>query len=571
MWFSSCGRSAAGVQVIQLLGTYRGTARFRFAIDPLPSVGGVLEFRILGPLEVVDGDGPVALGGARQRATLAILLLSANRVVSVDRIADDLYAGATPVTAVAQVQRQISELRKALGSSTVIETRAPGYVIRIAPEQLDLDRFERQTNAAVHALGRGDAGQAARALREALSLWRGTPLADLADEPFARPSVERLDEIRLAAHEKAVEAELSLGRHAELVGELEELLAAHPLHERFRAQLMLALYRSGRQVEALDLYRQGRDVLVAELGLEPSPMLRELERAILAHDPVLGFERPQPESLTRAVLLVPSTDERVDDLLAVAEPLGQRSGQELIVARLLVHESELPTAVSALNRRLVSISVPSRAAAFTTADPTIDVLRLATSHDVDLVLLDATSDLAGGELPSGLASMLGHCSADVGLLACAQVQSSGSSVVVPFGGGRHDWAALELAAWFAAAVHAPVKLIGTRADAELGRRDASRLLADAALAVQSVVGVETSATLADPTEEGLVEAVEGANLVVVGFSPRWRRDGIGDMRRALVRDARVPVLLVHRGPRPGGLAPGESATRFSWSIELTGR
>jgi DNA-binding SARP family transcriptional activator len=506
----------------------------------------------------------------RQRATLAILLLNATRVVSVDRIADDLYAGAAPVTAVAQVQRQISELRKALGSSSVIETRAPGYAIRIAPDQLDLGRFERRVEAALGALRRGETESAAAGLRDALALWRGTPLADLADEPFARATVGRLEEIRLAAHERAVEAELMLGRHSELVGELEELLDAHPLRDRFRAQLMLALYRSGRQVEALDVYRHGRDVLVAELGLEPSPMLRDLERAILTHDPALGFEQPQPESSARAVLLVPSTDERVDDLLAVAEPLGRRSGQELIAVRLLATESELPSAVSALNARLASVSVPSRSAAFTTGDPTADMLRLATSHEVDLVLLDATTDLAEGKLPTGLASMVGQCPADVGILACAQLPSSGSSVVVPFGGGRHDWAALELAAWFAAAVHAPVDLIGTRADPELGRRDASRLLADAALAVQSVVGVETRPTLADSTEQGLVEAVHGARLVVVGFSPRWRQEGIGDPRRALLRDARVPVLLLHRGLRPGGLAPGESATRFSWSIELTG-
>ena len=185
----------------------------------------MLDFRILGPLEVSDDDHPVRLGGARQRATLAILLLSANRVVPVERLADDLYAGEPPVTAVTQVQRQISELRKALSSPSAIETRAPGYVIRLAPGQLDLFRFERFAREAREALDRDERGAAADLLRRAAELWRGAPLADLADEPFVRPYSQRLEEIRLVALEERIEAELGLGRHAELVGELEQLAA----------------------------------------------------------------------------------------------------------------------------------------------------------------------------------------------------------------------------------------------------------------------------------------------------------------------------------------------------------
>jgi DNA-binding SARP family transcriptional activator len=231
----------------------------------------MLEFRILGPLEVAGEQGPIPLGGPRQLATLAILLLSANRVVSVERLADDLYAGAAPVTAVTQVQRQISELRKALGSASVIDTRSPGYVIRISHEQLDLDRFERQTEEAGRALERGEAELAADLLRAALGLWRGAPLADLAYESFAQTAIERLEEIRLAALEQRIEAELALGRHGELVGELEQLVFEHPLRERFRGQLMLALYRSGRQAEALEVYRKTRAALVDEFGIEPTP------------------------------------------------------------------------------------------------------------------------------------------------------------------------------------------------------------------------------------------------------------------------------------------------------------
>ena len=241
---------------------------------------GVLEFRILGPLEVVREHGPLRLSGPKQRATRAILLLNANRVVSVDRLADDLYSGAAPVTAVTQVQRQISELRKTLGDESIIETRSPGYVVRLEPDQLDLHRFERLTEDA----GREEARRAADLLREALGLWRGAPLADLAYEPFARPAVERLEEIRLAALEQRIEAELGLGRHAELTAELEQCVNEHPLRERFRAQLMLALYRSGRQAEALAVYRRTREKLVEEFGIEPTAALRRLEHAILAQD-----------------------------------------------------------------------------------------------------------------------------------------------------------------------------------------------------------------------------------------------------------------------------------------------
>src|SRR5262245_34634100 len=222
----------------------------------------MLEYRILGPVEVVRNGSPVTLGGPRQRATLAILLLNANRVVSIDRLADDLYAGAPPVTAVTQVQRQISELRKALGPPAAIETRAPGYVLRLGPEQLDLAQFERLAEDAGTEFRRGEKEAAAELLREALRLWRGEPLADLAGEPFATVAVRRLDEIRLVALERRVEADLTLGRHSELIPELEALVVSEPLRERFRAQLMLALYRSDRQTEALDAYRAARETLV---------------------------------------------------------------------------------------------------------------------------------------------------------------------------------------------------------------------------------------------------------------------------------------------------------------------
>jgi DNA-binding SARP family transcriptional activator len=524
----------------------------------------VLDFRILGPLEVVGDDGPIRLGGPKQRATLAILLLNVNRVVSVDRLADDLYAGEAPATAVTQVQRQISELRKLLGPAHGIETQAPGYALRLAPEQLDLHRFEHLAADAGRSLESGDPGRAADLLRQALGLWRGTPLADLGYESFAQPAIGRLEEIRLAAVELRIDAQLTLGAHVQLVAELEQLVAEHPLQERFAQQLMLALYRSGRQAEALDVYRASRKRLVEEFGLEPTAALQALERAILSHDESL---EPKPERPAGSILAVASGSERLDALLAVAEPLGLLPGRELVMACLLQDDRELEGAAAAVSERRASLKAPSRAAVFTTLDLPGDVVRLAGGNDVGCVLLDAPAELDGEHLPHELAAILERSPADVVVLSTRARESAGADVFIPFGGGEHDWAALELGAWFASATGGSLSLVGTKAESSSGRRDASRLLADASLAAQRVVGIDTRPVLAEPTEDALVASVEGAGLVVAGISARWRREGIGVMRRALVRRAGPPVLLVHRGPRPSVLAPHEARTRFSWTLE----
>jgi DNA-binding SARP family transcriptional activator/nucleotide-binding universal stress UspA family protein len=532
----------------------------------------MLDFRILGPLEVVAERAPVRLGGPKQRATLAILLLNANRVVSVDRLADDLYTGAAPVTAVTQVQRQISELRKLLGAAHTIETRAPGYILRLTPEQLDLQRFERLSAEATRSFDAGEPQRASDLMREALALWRGPALADVAYESFAQPAIERLEEIRLAALEQRIDADLALGRHNELVGELEQLVREHPLQERFCAQLMLALYRAGRQSEALDVYRGLRVQLVELLGLEPTPALQELERAILTHDASLEVGRAAPElgsaAVERAVLVVASAADRLDALLSLAEPLASSRRRELIVARLLEDDRDLEREATAANARRASLRAETRTAVFTTLDPVGDVLRLANANDAGVVLLDSPAGLDADRIPDALRAVFEGSPADVGVLSVrGGASETGAGVFVPFGGGEHDWAALELGAWLASASGTPLRLVGTKADAPSGRRDASRLLADASLAVQRVVGVDSRPVLAEPTEDALIAAVEDATFVVAGVSPRWRREGIGDARRALVRRAHSPVLLVHRGPAPSGLAPRESRTRFSWTLE----
>jgi transcriptional activator len=374
----------------------------------------------------------------------------------------------------------------------------------------------------------------------------------------------------LAAVEQRVEADLALGRHGELVGKLEELVAAHPLREHFYGQLMLALYRSGRQAEALQVYRRARDVLVDQFAIEPTLALRRLERAILTQEPSLDFEQATARPTTTGAILVLPGAAGLDGLLALAEPLASRARREVIVARLLADASELSDEASKLNRRRASISVPSRVAAFTSRDTVADLCQLATAHGVELVLMETPPGIDASLLPDGLTAILERSPADVALVARVPVDlAAGTGVFVPFGGGEHDWAALELGAWLASAVGAPLTLVGTGADPGRDKRDASRLLADASLAVQRVVGVETTPLLAGGGSESLVAAVEPASAVVVGISPRWRREGVGAARRALLGGSNVPVVLVHRGPRPGGLAPHESRTRFSWSIEAS--
>jgi DNA-binding SARP family transcriptional activator/tetratricopeptide (TPR) repeat protein len=246
-----------------------------------------VDFRILGPLEVRDGAELLELGGAKQRSVLAMLLLTPNRVVSTDRLIDALWSDEPPGTAGKAIQVYISQLRRALGKER-LQTKAPGYLIRVHRAELDLDRSDMLSD---EAKGAGPEVASAK-LREALTLWRGPPLGEFAYEPFARAEIARLEERRLLCLEERIEADLLRGHHAELVGELEALVAQHPRREHLRVQLMLSLYRSGRQAEALEVYQSARTLLVDELGIEPSKVLRDLEHAILRQDPALEQDRP---------------------------------------------------------------------------------------------------------------------------------------------------------------------------------------------------------------------------------------------------------------------------------------
>jgi DNA-binding SARP family transcriptional activator len=514
-----------------------------------------MEFRILGSLEVHDGDRPVALPGPRQRGLLMLLLLNANQVVSSDRLIDELWSHEAPESAAAALQASVSRLRKALGGgSELLATVAPGYVLRVRPEQLDLQRYE----ALVAQASAEEPAAAADSLRAALSLWRGPPLAEFAYEPFAATAIGRLEELRLLALEKRIDADLELGRQGDLVPELEVLVSEHPLRERFRAQLMLALYRAGRQAEALEAFQAARRTLVDELGIEPGPALNEVERAILRHDPALDLavaERPR-----RSILVAGIDTTAFESLLAVAEPLAQKPAREVIVMRLLGSSEELAAAateVATWCERLAEASVVGRSAVFTSSSPGADAARLATEQDVDLILVAASPELLDD-------TELGHL---LRLAPCDVAVSVGAApvpgpILVPFAGAEHDWGAIELGAWLAGSWQQPLRIAGPAVD---GGRDSTRLLASASLAVQRALGVAAQPLLVEPGPDALAAAAREVAVAVVGLSDRWQKEGLGPARSALAASGQ-PTLLVRKGLRPGGLAPVENLTRFTWSL-----
>ena len=352
-----------------------------------------MEFRILGPLEVWDEGGEVSLGGQKPRALLAVLLLRHNEVVPSDRLIDELWGEDSPERADGALRVNVSRLRKALPQD-VLETRAPGYVLRVQPDDLDLHRFERLVDEGRGLLGGGRTAEASARLRDALSLWRGPALADFAYENFAQAAIARLEEVRLAAVELRVDADLALGRHDELIAELEALVAEHPLREHLRMCLMTALYRSGRQAEALAVYQDTRRSLVDELGIEPSPALQELERAILRQDPELELEASAPAE--RSILVALDDETHAEALLATAEPLVRDRPRVAVLARLVSDVAQLGTASTWLEERrsaLEARGVVARAASFTATAPGEELARLATDLDVELLLAGAPAGL----------------------------------------------------------------------------------------------------------------------------------------------------------------------------------
>jgi DNA-binding SARP family transcriptional activator len=516
-----------------------------------------MEFRVLGPLEVAGDDGPLVLGGIKQRSLLAVLLLHANQVVSTDSLIDALWGASPPATCAKSIQVYVSRLRKALGDERLV-TRAPGYLLQVDPAELDLAQFERLADEARGASPEVAAGR----LRAALELWRGEPLVDLAYEQFAQAEIARLEEMRLAALEQRLEADLALGRHGELVGELETLVASHPVRERFRHQLMLALYRSDRQAEALEAYRRARDELSEQLGLEPSGALRQLEAAILRQDPELALAvvALAPE---RALLVAPSALDALNALLGMAKPLvAGEPARELILAVVVGADEVSATAarLALVREELLADGIAARTAAFSSPAAAEDVSRLASQEGVDLLLMDIDD--------SPLDGILDRAPCDVAMLVRGSGAPGDGPIVVPFGAGEHDWAALELGAWLARTMGRPLQLVGA-ADRRRNGRDASRLLADASLIVQRTAGIVAEPVLAAGGRGGVAKAADGAGALIVGLSERWREDGLGRTRGELLKRPPAPLVFVRRGTRPGGLAPPETRTRFSWSLAGT--
>ena len=285
-----------------------------------------MRYGVLGPLALWGEAGPVVVSGRKPRAVLAMLLLHANRTVSTDRLLDGVWgdegAGRLP-----SLQVYVSTLRRLLETQChapgVLVTAPPGYRLDVAPDDLDSARFERLAEQGRAALAQGAHEQARAVLGEALALWRGPALEDLADEDFAQPELVRLEELRVATVEDRVEADLALGRHAELAAELDGLVGLHPVRERLWAQLMIALYRSGRQADALRTYGRARAMLVEDFGIDPGPVLRELERSVLAQDPLLAAP----------ALAAPTAP--ADALPRPVTPLLGRAGEvERVLARL---------------------------------------------------------------------------------------------------------------------------------------------------------------------------------------------------------------------------------------------
>ncbi len=516
---------------------------------------------MLGPLEVLDQGRPLDLGAPGQRALLAFLLLYANEVVSSDRLVEALWPHRVPKTPAKTIQVYVSRLRTAFGTARgALETRGSGYVLRVGPGELDLHEFE-----ALLARSRGEeAAPRLATLREALSLWRGAPLSDFEYDVFAQPEAARLEELRRLALEDRIETELELGGGVELVAELRALVGAWPLQERPRAMLMRALYRAGRPQEALEAFRDGRRALDEELGLGPGPALRELELAVLRQDPALAAAPAAATETRGTIVAVADRAEGTEALADLAGTLASGSERREVVLARIVPTGELSSATAQLDAVRVALAArgaPARIAAFSSSAPGEDVARLASQQGADTLLLSA----AGDPLAGPYAPVFDIATCDVVALVESGGAVGGGPIVVPFGGFEHDWAALELGAWAATALARPLRLIGA-ADEVPGGRDASRLLADASLIVQHVSGVVAEPLLGPPGSEGVAALAEGAGLLVLGLSERWRTEGLGVTRRALIASPVAPTVLVRRGLRPGGIAPRDALTRFTWSI-----
>ena len=545
-----------------------------------------MEFLVLGPLEVWSGGRLLPLRDGRERALLGILLLHPNEPVSADRLVEELWSGRAPASAKKILQGYVSSLRRLLAVEPRerIATWAGGYELHVEPDELDLLRFEALLGT---IRSEDDPARRAELSREALSLFRGDPLADFRHEGFAQIASERLEGMRLAALEERSEADLELGRHAALVVELSALTHDHPLRERLHAQLMLALYRSGRQADALTTYQALRRYLADEIGLEPSLPLKDLQRRILAQDPTLELKTgprtaraPSEASAasTRSIFTVAEDGTTLTELVGLMEPLGRGCRPRELVLTWLVRADEggtpISEALSALSEERASLAasgIASRVAAFSSRSFSADALKLASRPETDMLAFALGPDvLRAGEFPTAATHVLAEAPCDVVVWLKRGSHEEAAwregPILVPFGGSDHDWAALELGALLGEAAGRPLRMLGTTLDApDRGRPDASDLLATAGLVVQRAIGVVPDVRLVAPGYDGVIEAADAGGLLVIGLSDRWRAEGLGMGRWAISRRARPPALYVRRGARPSALGAGAGSTRHPWS------
>jgi DNA-binding SARP family transcriptional activator len=502
----------------------------------------MLACRVLGQLEVERDGVPVLVGGAKQQALLALLLLDLGRPISAPRLIDGLWGGEAPPSAAKALQLYVSQLRKALGSDA-IATRDDAYVVPVRNVALDLREFESLAESGRAQASAGRAADAASLLTAAQALWRGDALEGL-DAPGLAPARARLDELRLVVQELLFDVRLGLGQHAAVLPDLTMLSRRYPLRGRLHEQLMLALYRDGRQVEALDVYRRLRDTLRDEVGLEPHARLRDLERAILRQDRQLDV--PEPREADRTVVGMGASPERLASLLS---PLARETVAELILVTPVPDRSGLAEA----SRRLEpQRSARVRVAAFVSRQPGADVARLAAEEGAQLVVLDTPPSALAEAVPAGLR----EAACDVALFVDAAVDLPAAAVTVLFGGSADDWRALELGAMLARAWSVPLRLAGAE--------DASVLLARAALVVQRFAAVSTAPALFAPDDPATLAAAAAGSLLVAGAGSAAA--GALPPSRSRLGALGLPLLLLRPGVRPGVLAPSHTFTRFSWSL-----
>jgi DNA-binding SARP family transcriptional activator len=469
-----------------------------------------MQARILGSFHLEEGGRRIPLGGVRQRAVLVSLLLHANEVVPSEQLLMDLWGEDSPPSAANSLQAAISRLRRVLPQGRLI-TEASGYLLRIFPEELDVRQFEQLVSEGREALTAGAAEQAARTLRQALSLWQGPALADFRYEPFAQAEIVRLEELHLTCLEERVEADLALGLAGVLVAELRRLVSEHPMRERLRGQLMLALYRDGRQTEALEVYREFRSVLRNELGLDPSPQLRELETAILRHDSLGSpVSTATGETLARRPVTV------VCALLRLASDSGMSLDPE---AYEVVNEQSVSGLTAVLERYggKLAISADERLIgvfgaasvheddALRAVRASLEARRVLTSEMVDMLRRYGASlmcrfgvatgeALVGGSVPLGSA---GNVSAQAVMLA--EAAEPGQILI---GGQTRELAATAIETESAGpgrfilrSAHAAVRPLALRLDVPLVGRDEELRQLAAACAVASQEQVTTLVTV----------------------------------------------------------------------------